>query len=89
LHFRRQYGVSVQAIRREGKFIAFPDGGAEIRVGDHLLLCGGSYPLRQLRQWIMQEPNTPLIPLPILKVPVSEALQEYLPLDSQRNGDQG
>jgi CPA2 family monovalent cation:H+ antiporter-2 len=88
LHFRRQYGVSVQAIRREGKFIAFPDGGAEIRAGDHLLLCGGSYPLKQLQQWIGQGPQSPLIPLPVLKAPVSEALKEYLPLDSQRNGDE-
>jgi CPA2 family monovalent cation:H+ antiporter-2 len=87
LHFRRQYGVSVQAIRREGKFIAFPDGGAEIRAGDHLLLCGGSYPLKQLRQWIGHGPHSPMLPLPVLKVPVSEALQEFLPLDSQRNGD--
>ncbi len=87
LHWRRQYGVSVQAIRREGKFIAFPDGGAEIRSGDHLLLCGGSYPLKKLRQWIGQGPLSPLIPLPVLKAPVGEVLQEFLPLDSQRNGD--
>jgi CPA2 family monovalent cation:H+ antiporter-2 len=26
LHWRRQYGIQVQAIRREGKFIRFPDG---------------------------------------------------------------
>lgn len=87
LHIRRQYGVSVQAIRRDGKFIAFPDGGAEIRAGDHLLLCGGSYPLNQLRQWIGQGPQSPVLPLPTLKVPVSEALQELLPVDSPRNGD--
>jgi CPA2 family monovalent cation:H+ antiporter-2 len=87
LHFRRQYGVSIQAIRRDGKFIAFPDGGAEVRVGDRLLLCGGSYPLNQLRQWIVQESKASAIALPVLKVPVSEALQEFLPLDSQRNGD--
>ncbi|HAJ63294.1 MAG TPA: sodium:calcium exchanger, partial [Cyanobacteria bacterium UBA8543] len=80
-------GVSVQAIRRDGKFIAFPDGGAEIRAGDHLLLCGGSYPLNQLRQWIGQGPQSPVLPLPALKVPVNEALQELLPVDSSRNGD--
>jgi len=87
LHFRRQYGVSVQAIRREGKFIAFPDGGAEVRTGDHLLLCGGSYPLHQLRQWIGQGPQSPVLQLPVITVPVSEVLQEYLPLDTQRSGD--
>jgi CPA2 family monovalent cation:H+ antiporter-2 len=56
LHWRRQYGIQVQAIRREGKFIPFPDGNAEIREQDHLLLCGGSYPLNQLQQWL-----TPLL----------------------------
>lgn len=55
LHLRRQYGVQVQAIRREGKFIRFPDGQAEILAGDYLLLCGGSHPLHQLRQWITEE----------------------------------
>jgi CPA2 family monovalent cation:H+ antiporter-2 len=87
LHFRRQYGVSVQAIRREGKFIAFPDGGAEVRTGDHLLLCGGSYPLHQLRQWIGQGPQSSVLQLPVITVPVSEVLQEYLPLDTQRSSD--
>ena len=87
LHFRRQYGVSVQAIRREGKFIAFPDGGVDVHSGDHLLLCGGSYPLKQLRLWIVQGTEIAVIPLPVLKAPVSEALQEFLPLDSQRAGD--
>jgi len=61
LHFRRQYGISVQAIRREGKFIAFPDGGTEVRAGDYLLLCGGSYPLKQLRQWIGHGPQSPVL----------------------------
>ncbi len=87
LHFRRQYGVQVQAIRREGKFIRFPDGRAEVRAGDHLLLCGGSYPLRQLQQWLAPEPQNAVVAIPVIKAPVSEALQEYLPLDSQCHGD--
>lgn len=84
LHFRRQYGIQVQAIRREGKFIRFPNGSTELREGDHLLLCGGSYPLNQLRQWIAPTSEPPVLPVPVIKVPVSEALQEFLPLDSQR-----
>lgn len=86
LHWRQQYGVSVQAIRRDGKFIAFPNGGAQVRSGDHLLLCGGSYPLKQLQYWIVNgsQASPSVIPLPVLKAPVSEALQEYIPADSQR-----
>lgn len=55
LHLRRQYGVQVQAIRREGYFLRFPDGRAQIQGGDYLLLCGGSYPLNQLREWMATE----------------------------------
>ncbi|HEY9822090.1 MAG TPA: cation:proton antiporter [Candidatus Sericytochromatia bacterium] len=87
LHWRRQYGIQVQAIRREGKFIGFPDGSAEIRDGDHLLVCGGSYPVNQLQQWLVCAPLQPLAAIPLIKAQVSEALQEFLPMDSQRNGD--
>ncbi len=87
LHFRRQYGVHVQAIRREGKFIRTPDGSAELRAGDYLLLCGGNYPLIQLQQWLEATPQQSPVTIPIIKVPVSEVLQEFLPLDSQRSGD--
>ncbi|MBD1924052.1 cation:proton antiporter [Microcoleus sp. FACHB-831] len=84
LHFRRQYGIQVQSIRREGKFIRFPDGREHVRSGDRLLLCGGSYPLNQLRQWIAPSSATPSVSVPVIKAPVSEAMQEYLPLDTQR-----
>jgi CPA2 family monovalent cation:H+ antiporter-2 len=87
LHFRRQYGVHVQAIRREGKFIRTPDGNAELCSGDYLLLCGGSYPLIQLQQWLEPIPQLSPVTIPVIKVPVSEVLQEFLPLDSQRSGD--
>lgn len=85
LYLKRQYGVQVQAIRREGKFISLPDDTVELRAGDHLLLCGGSYPLLQLHQWIApEEPTGPVLQVPVIKAPVSEALQDFLPLDSQR-----
>ncbi|HEY9795541.1 MAG TPA: cation:proton antiporter [Leptolyngbyaceae cyanobacterium] len=87
LHWRRQYGIQVQAIRREGKFIRFPDGSTEVRTGDHILLCGGSYPLNQLQKWLVPAPLQPVVSIPIIKAPVSEALQEFLPLDSQRTSD--
>ncbi|MBW4647703.1 MAG: cation:proton antiporter [Kastovskya adunca ATA6-11-RM4] len=84
LHWRRQYGIQVQAIRREGKFIRFPDGSTDVRTGDRVLLCGGSYPLNQLQKWLVPDLQTP-ISVPMLKAPVSEAMQEFIPLDSQRD----
>ena len=41
LDIGKQYGVQVQAIRRDGKFIRYPDGSMDLRVGDQVLLCGG------------------------------------------------
>jgi CPA2 family monovalent cation:H+ antiporter-2 len=84
LHIRRQFGVLVQAIRREGKFISYPDGASELQAGDRLLLCGGFYSLSQASRWIMPNPEIPeILPLSVASVAVSEALREYLPEDEQ------
>lgn len=84
LDIRRQYGVQIQAIRRDAKFIRFPGGDVELMAGDQLLLCGGSHPLGLLRQWMVPLINEPpSLPIPVLKVPVSEALQEFLPADQE------
>ena len=53
LHIRRQFGVLVQAIRREGKYIRFPDGSSDVQAGDRLLLCGGFYSLIQASHWLV------------------------------------
>jgi monovalent cation:H+ antiporter-2, CPA2 family len=82
LHLRKQYGVQIQAIRRDGRFIRFPDGSADLQAGDRLLWCGGSYPLNQLQEWI--SPTLSTLQVPTIQVDVSEALQDFLPLDSQR-----
>ncbi len=87
LYLKRQYGIQVQAIRREGKFINLPDSSVDLRAGDHLLLCGGSYPLHLLRHWIAPESTQPVLQVSTIKAPVSEALHELLPLDSQREED--
>ncbi|MBD1912564.1 MULTISPECIES: cation:proton antiporter [unclassified Leptolyngbya] len=46
------YGVQIQVIRRDGKFVRFPDGRTDILGGDHLLLCGTSDQLQQICQWL-------------------------------------
>ncbi|MFM7423710.1 MAG: cation:proton antiporter [Elainella sp.] len=74
LHIRRQFGVLVQAIRREGKFINFPHGGSDLQAGDRLLLCGSFRALEQASRWIAPaaEPTLIAIPLAPMSEPVSE-----------------
>ncbi|MBD3882453.1 cation:proton antiporter [Phormidium tenue FACHB-886] len=71
LHIRRQFGVLVQAIRREGKFIRFPDGRSDLQAGDRLLLCGGFHALEQASQWLAPStPQSSLLPLSVVSEPV-------------------
>jgi monovalent cation:H+ antiporter-2, CPA2 family len=83
LHIRRQFGVLVQAIRREGKFISFPDGSSDLQAGDRLLLCGGLYSLNQARQWIAPTEQSTVLPIPISAVNLTEPIREYAPPDNQ------
>jgi len=55
LNIRRQYGVEVQAIRREGKFIRSPAGSTKFQAGDHLLLCGPASDLPQVQNLFLIE----------------------------------
>ncbi|MCD8487101.1 cation:proton antiporter [Kamptonema cortianum] len=50
LHIRRDYGIEIQAIRRDGKFIRFPGGGADLQAGDLVLLCGNYQNIHKVRQ---------------------------------------
>lgn len=74
LHIRRQFGVLVQAIRREGKFIRFPNGDSDLQAGDRLLLCGNFHSLIQASRWLTPEaPPQDINGLPLVQVAVSEA----------------
>lgn len=77
LHIRRQFGVLVQAIRRESKFISFPDGKSDLQAGDRLLLCGGFYSLTQASRWIAPNP-TAMVPIVISKLGIGEPVREYV-----------
>lgn len=81
LHLRRQYGVEVQAIRREGKFISAPDGNTDVQGGDRLLLCGNQLSLFQVCAYINTSAAERL-PLPVAGVTVPEVLLETLPPDN-------
>jgi monovalent cation:H+ antiporter-2, CPA2 family len=85
LDIRRQFAVQIQAIRRDGKFIRFPDGDMHLQAGDQLLLCGGFSGLNQLEQLVNPGAVSKIIPaVPIVRAIESETLMEYLPMDSWR-----
>jgi monovalent cation:H+ antiporter-2, CPA2 family len=83
LHIRKQFGVLVQAIRREGKFISFPDGASDLQSGDRLLLCGGFYSLSQASRWIAPPPPppTPVLSIPVATISLGESRSESLAPD--------
>ncbi len=85
LDIRRSYGVQVQAIRRDGRFIRFPDGSLDLRTGDRLLLCGGYSALNQLQPLLAPtSPNQSVTGVPVLRAVEAETRREFLPLDSWR-----
>ncbi len=84
LDLRRQHGVVVQAIRREGKFIRFPHGDTDVQAGDRLLLCGGFQSLNSARHWLVPSNDLPILPIPVVRAAVSEPLKEFLPADQWR-----
>jgi monovalent cation:H+ antiporter-2, CPA2 family len=81
LDIRNQYGVMVQAIRRDGKFIRFPDVSKDLQVRDQVLLCGNLLSLNQLVQLLDPRSELPLS-IPVVKAGEAEALKEFLPMDS-------
>jgi len=58
LDIRHQYGVEIQAIRREGKFIRYPNSKTRMQNCDQLLLCGRLPALNQLEQLFSPEKQT-------------------------------
>ncbi|RUR85792.1 cation:proton antiporter [Chlorogloeopsis fritschii PCC 9212] len=77
----QQLGVQVQAIRRDGKFIRFPDSKISLQVRDQLLLCGSLPSLNQLEQLLAPKTEQPLS-IPVVKASEADALKDYLPTDS-------
>jgi len=70
----RRCGIKVQAIRRDGKFIRFPDSGMDLQIRDQLLLCGGYQALNQLQQWLAPTLQIPLTSIPVVRAVEPEAL---------------
>jgi CPA2 family monovalent cation:H+ antiporter-2 len=61
LTFEQQFGTIVQAIRRKGKYIRFPDQDNAIQAGDKLLLFGNLALLADIGQKIAVKQNPVLL----------------------------
>jgi monovalent cation:H+ antiporter-2, CPA2 family len=83
LDIRNQYNIQIQALRRDGKFIRFPNENMDLQPRDQVLLCGSLNALNQLQPILIPNTLTPLT-TPVVKAAESEALQEYLPMDNWR-----
>ncbi|MDX2099084.1 MAG: TrkA C-terminal domain-containing protein, partial [Leptolyngbyaceae cyanobacterium bins.59] len=89
LAFPQTYGVQVQAIRREGRFIRFPGEEMDLQMGDRLLLCGHSESLIQISDWASTPEAMPILPIPVLigatLEETAEIGEELLPPDDRVN----
>jgi len=65
LDLPQRYEIQVQAMRRDWKFIRFPDGETALQEGDRLLLCGNSNYLEQIQQLNTADREA----LPVLEIP--------------------
>jgi monovalent cation:H+ antiporter-2, CPA2 family len=74
----QQFGVEVQAIRRDGKFIRHPDDNIDLRDGDQVLLCGSLPSLNQLQPLFVTASKLPLS-IPKVKLEDSQTLKELSP----------
>ncbi|MEM7726516.1 MAG: cation:proton antiporter [Cyanobacteria bacterium P01_A01_bin.45] len=83
LQLRHQYGVEIQAMRRNSKFIRFPENATQIQVHDQFLLCGSLTNLTQL-ETLLSPTTVQLQSIPVVTAAEAKGLREYLPLDDLR-----
>lgn len=81
LNIRQEYGVEIQAIRREGKFIRYPNSKTRLQNLDQLLLCGKLSALDKLEKLISPPTKQPVLSIPVVKAEELEPLRECLPLN--------
>jgi CPA2 family monovalent cation:H+ antiporter-2 len=87
LDVRRQFGIQIHAIRREGKFFRFPQSDMSLNPGDRILICGSDHGLNLLGELVQPGSTLLRLPVPAISASVSEALKEYLPVDQLLRGD--
>jgi CPA2 family monovalent cation:H+ antiporter-2 len=82
LNLVQEYGVRVQAIRRDGKFIRLPDRNMDLQVHDQLLLCGSFASLCQVEKLLALSQLK--LSIPVIQASEIQALKEYIPVDDLR-----
>ncbi|AFY46157.1 Kef-type K+ transport system, membrane component [Nostoc sp. PCC 7524] len=80
LSLYEQLGIQIQAMRRDGKFIRYPDGNMELRDGDQVLLCGSVPTLNQLQPLFAAISEMPLS-IPIMKARELKTVTEIVPIE--------
>ncbi len=76
IDWRRQYGIQIQAIRRENKFLRFPDDDVDVQAGDRLLLCGSFHSLNQATTSISPKLELSALPISMSSMNGSSALED-------------
>jgi monovalent cation:H+ antiporter-2, CPA2 family len=77
LGFQEDFGVQIQAMRRDGKFIKLPEGNIDLQIRDQLLLCGSLSALQHLEQ-LLAPAMRPQLSIPAMKAGETEKLKDYL-----------
>ncbi len=81
IDWRRQYGIQIQAIRRENKFLRFPDETVEVQAGDRLLLCGSFHSLSQATTSISPKLERSVLPISMPSMNGNGVLESGEPQD--------
>jgi CPA2 family monovalent cation:H+ antiporter-2 len=77
LDIHHRCGVQVKALRRDGKFLRFPERKINLQTRDQLLLCGGFPQLHQLQQWLAPTTQSKALPsVPVVETVETEGMQE-------------
>ncbi|MBF2063448.1 MAG: cation:proton antiporter [Calothrix sp. C42_A2020_038] len=74
IEFQATFGVQVQAMRREGRFIRLPETNTDLQPRDQLLLCGSLNALQKLEQLLVPT-STQSSSIPVPKVSEVKNLQ--------------
>lgn len=76
--------ITIQAIRRDGRFIRSPQSNMDFRTGDQVLICGSLPNVNQLQQLFTTSCTLP-VAIPVVKSEEVEKLEQFLPLEETQN----
>ncbi|MEA5570272.1 cation:proton antiporter [Calothrix sp. UHCC 0171] len=79
LELIEDFGVQVQAMRRDGRFMKLPEKNTLLQVRDQLLFCGTLSALRQLERLLAPSSDVVSLSIPIIKAGTTETLTDLFP----------